>query len=123
METKSNDRLVEIEVDGYGVEENGLAPQRSKDVGSPSLFLDSTTPNGEESSDDAAAGWIWQSQRGRSLPFWCKRRQGSRASGIGCADEARGGVRRWEEIRVSKSTEIGLGFGPVGPSEIGFGLL
>ncbi|KAG8492014.1 hypothetical protein CXB51_015330 [Gossypium anomalum] len=44
-----------------------LAPQRSKDVGSPPFFLDSTTPNGEESSDDAAAGWIWHTTGQRAV--------------------------------------------------------
>ncbi|KAG8495963.1 hypothetical protein CXB51_009509 [Gossypium anomalum] len=33
------------------------------------------------------------------------------------------GVRRRKKIRVSRSAEVGLGFGPIGPSEIGLGFI
>ncbi|TYG93923.1 hypothetical protein ES288_A11G149700v1 [Gossypium darwinii] len=31
------------------------------------------------------------------------------------------GMRRWKKTRASRSAEIGLGFGPIGPSKIGLG--
>ncbi|KAG8472819.1 hypothetical protein CXB51_034628 [Gossypium anomalum] len=75
----------------------GLLPKDRKTWVHPP-FLDSTMPNGEESSDDAAAGRIWQSQQGRSLPFWCKRRQGGPSLGHWTCRRGTWGARHWEKL-------------------------
>ncbi|TYG95335.1 hypothetical protein ES288_A11G260000v1 [Gossypium darwinii] len=68
-----------------------LAPKSRKTRIQPPFFeLDDAERRGKAPTMRLWGGSGLEGQRGRGLPFWCKQCQGSQASGVGRANEARG---------------------------------
>ncbi|KAG4166336.1 hypothetical protein ERO13_A13G124900v2 [Gossypium hirsutum] len=61
------------------------------------------------------------SQRGKGFLFGATGQEESSLRRWTCR-RGTWGARRWKETRASRSAEIGLGFGPIGPSKIGLGV-
>ncbi|KAB2059426.1 hypothetical protein ES319_A11G301900v1 [Gossypium barbadense] len=64
----------------------------------------------------------FEGQRGRGLPFWCKRCQGGRASGVGCADEARGVRGAGKKLGFLGLPKLAWVLGLLGYQKLGWGL-